>query len=144
MSGEFDDSRGGGLSPAGPRHFVTGDDLAVEGEHGAEKCRWPREVDADDAVRRAVDIEQDPSLPGREPSRRPCSITKPSAISSAIRSLIVTQVSPVSRRVPRDSGAAVEERLQNERAVVSASVLRENLLAGPEGTTRAPMPGGTS
>ena len=53
---------------------------------------------------------------------------------SATRSEIVTRVRPVSRATSaRLCAPARVERLQDERAVVAASVLGQHLAGGPEG-----------
>jgi hypothetical protein len=43
---------------------VAGDDLAVEGEHGAEEAVGAREVEPDDAVALPVEIDEDGGLAG--------------------------------------------------------------------------------
>ncbi len=77
-------------------------------------------------------------FPGPDASRMPISTTMPSAMSSATRSETVTRVSPVSaRQVGAAHRAAVEQRLQHERAVVAAGVLGQDLAALTQRTARA-------
>ena len=83
-------------------------------------------------------------LPGPDASRTPISATKPSAMSSAIRSEIVTRVSPVSRDEIRPAHRAlVEQRLQQQGAVVAAGVLRQHL-ARPDAAHDPGRTGGRS
>ena len=115
-------------SAAGRATSRRDDDVAVEGQHGADEGVAAGEVDADDAVAVAVEVDEDRGLAGTGCLAH--ALLDDEAVGDELGD-------EVGDRDPGQAGLAgeiraahralVEERLQHERAVVAAGVLGEDL-----------------
>ena len=119
-------------------HFAAGDDVAVEGEDCADEDVAAREVDADDAVARAIEVDEDRGLAGTG-----C-LAHAHLGDEAVGDELGDEVGDRDAGEPGlagEVGAAhrtlVEQRLQQQRAVVAAGVLGQHLASLAQ---RAPRP----
>ncbi len=141
-AGERDDGLDHVLRASRNRNARAGDDVSVESQHGADERVAARQIEADDPVPVPVEIDEHGGLPGAG-----CLADAP-LDDEAVGDQVGDEVRD---RDPGEAGLAgeirprhrtlVEERLEHERAVVTASVLGKHLAALAESPSRAERAG---
>ena len=143
VAGEVDHRCERGVGIGGHGHLRARDDVAVEREDGAEEGLAARQVETDDAVPVTIEIDEDRGLSG--PRGLPHALLGDEAVGDEARDEIGDR-HPREARLPREvgatHGAAVEEGLQDERAVVPPRVLGQHLRTGAGGTGADESAGG--
>ena len=137
LAGEFDDRRDD-VVRGGEGDLATDDDVAVEREHRADEGVAARQVDADDAVTVAVEVDEDRGLAGA--GRLADALLDDEAVGDELGDEVGDR-HPGEPGLTGEIGAAhralVEERLQHQRAVVAAGVLGQHLRALAQRAPRA-------
>ena len=115
-------------SAGGQGDLATGHDVAVEGQHRPDEGVAAGEVDADDAVPVAVQVDEDRGLAGS--GRLAHALLDDEAVGDELGDQVGDRdagEAGLAGEIRPAHGALVEERLQHERAVVAAGVLGEDL-----------------
>ncbi len=122
---ELDDGRDDVLV-GGKRDFATGDDAAVERQHRADEGVAARQVEPDDAMAGVVEVDEDRGLAGAG------GLAHAHFGDEAVGDEFGDQIGDGDAGEPGLAGEVgpahrplVEQRLQHERAVVTAGVLGE-------------------